>query len=249
MTDHSTSPRPEQGPNHSASLDLREQLVNDGTTGTITEVSLPEANITRLRGILSDVDPKLLRAPANNNINSNDPITVYQNVIMPMLVRHKVLAKAEVRMSGSGLHLILRFGEPIEFQTENERKFWASLVKVVQRLLPTDPDVSGITAMTRPVGSINSKNGKMVTLITPGAPVTKDEMLELFRTVKAAPVKTVASILLGSEKVTPCPICKKEGTSLAAMDRFAKCYGSCGSVKLSQIYDVFLAPPPKAKGC
>ena len=159
-----------------------------------------------------------------------------------------MLARAQVRVSGTGVHAIICLATPIMFRSEAERQRWAATVKVVQRLLPTDPDVTCITAMTRPVGSVNGKNGRRVCVLAEGKPVTAKEMLVLFKQVQAAPVRTVMQILLGAEQVSPCPICKKEGTTLSAPDRVPRCYGACGRVTLSQLYDLFLRPRPERKG-
>jgi len=231
------------GPN----VDLREQLVNDGTIGPITAVSLPEAVITRLRGIMLDIDPRILAVQLIGKVANQHPTRFYENVLGQWLQRHPVLTKAQVRCSGTGLHVLLLLDTPIEIATETERQRWALIVKIIQRCLPSDPDAPGITAMTRPIGSINGKNGSKVTMIAPGQPVTAAELLALFMEMHGTPVRTVTRILFGQDRITPCPICHKEGTSLGVLDRSAKCYGACGTVKLSQIFDLFYAPRAKAR--
>ena len=47
---------------------------------------------------------------------------------------------------------------------------WAAAVKIVQCVLPTDPDCPGITALTRPVGSVNGKNGAAVRVLKTMSP-------------------------------------------------------------------------------
>lgn len=228
-------------------VDLREQLANEGAVGLITDVPLPEANITQLNGIMLDIDPKLYDGRVARKETKADPARFYKKIVRPMLERHPVLAKAQVRASGTGLHVILWFTSPVVFRGEPQRLLWAAVVKVVQRALPSDPDAPGITALTRPVGSINGKNGMPVTMLTKGEPVTPEEAMSLFNEIRVAPVKTIMRILLGEERISLCPICEKPGTSLDAMDRSAKCYGSCGKVTLSQIYDLFLCPRPAGK--
>jgi hypothetical protein len=51
-------------------------------------------------------------------------------------------------------------------------------------------------------------------------------------------------VLLGAERIRPCPVCRAEGTTLSAADLVGFCYGSCGKVKLAQLYNLFLAPRP-----
>ena len=222
-------------------VDLREQLVNGGAVGPITEVSLPEPMITSLRGILLDFDPSLYRKAVA------DPKLFCGDLVERWLSRHPVFQKAEVRSSGRGLHVLLLFDRPVEFATQGERQLWAAVVKVIQRLLPTDPGCPGITALTRPVGSVNSKNGKQVRLLKEGRPVDPQEVLALFEEVKAAPFRTVASLLFGGERVSPCPLCQAEGSALVALDHSGKCYG-CGQVRIGQLFDVFLKPRAKKGG-
>ena len=229
-------------------VDLREQLVNEGKIGPISHVSLPMEMITRLRGIMFDVDPKQFCDEIADEALRSNPAVFYEQIIRPMSMRNHVLAKAQVRLSGSGLHVLLLLHSPIVFHNEEERAHWARVIKVVQRLLPSDPDAPGITAMTRPVGSTNRKNGATVSILAPGEPVSAAEVLDLYEATKQAPVKKIMQVLLGSERVSPCPICGGKDSALAGLDRIATCYGSCGKVKLSRIYDVFLAPRPTRKG-
>lgn len=230
-----------------SNVDLREQLANDAQTGPIERVSLPEAMITRLNGILLDIDPGYFRPTIFGHDRPRDVETLYEKFIAPMLARHEVLAGAEVRHSGTGLHVVIRFAEPVKFESGAERERWAGIVRVVQRLLPTDPGAPGITAMTRPLESVNSKNGERVRELREPTPVSPQQVWELYEQVRARPLRTIASILFGAERVTPCPVCRKPDTSLAAMDRAGRCYGSCGKVKLGQLYDVFLGTPAKRK--
>jgi hypothetical protein len=227
--------------------DQREQLVNDGTIGSIEETSLPVPRITLLRGILLDIDPRLFKVCGLTRAQRSNPVQFYETLIRPMLQRNPVLSKAEVRMSGRGLHVIVRLTSPIEFETESQRAWWSLAVKCIQRLLPSDPDVPGITAMTRPIGSINGKNGRKVVLLKNAEPVSVAEVQKLVSDLCDSPMRTVVGVLFGAERVTPCPICRGDESSLIAFDRFAKCYG-CGTIKLEQLYDIFLADRPKRKG-
>lgn len=231
----------------SNSVDAREQLCNGGATGPIKRVSLPLEMITSLRGILLDFDPKRFRkrlVPAEVRASR---VKFYKRVIRGMLARHAVLNKAEVRSSGRGLHAILWFNEPVEFTTDADRQRWAAIVKVVQKLLPTDPDCPGITALTRPIGSVNSKNGGAVKTMHEGEPVTAEEVMDLFNQARSSPFRTVAKILFGDDHIKPCPVCGGDGTKLDALDFVGQCYGSCGKVRVGQLFDVFLRPRPSRK--
>src|SRR3954454_4892677 len=84
-----------------AKVDRREQLVNDGEVGEIAEVSIPEDMITSLRGIMLDLDPKLLGRKIVPNEIRDKPKKFCDQVVSPWLGRHPVLKKAEVRNSGT----------------------------------------------------------------------------------------------------------------------------------------------------
>ena len=228
--------------------DLRKQLVNGGKVGVIERVSLPEDMITSLRGIMLDIDPGLFRRALVPDKVRNDSERFYKTIVQPWLRRHPVLSSAEVRATGRGLHVIINLSTPIELETEGQRQYWSGVVKTLQKLLPTDPDCPGITALTRALGSVNSKNGIEVCSLEMGQPVTQDEVLALFDQVRTSPFRTIAKILFGAEQITPCPVCGGEGSRLDALDHVGKCYGGCGKVRLGQLFDVFLKPRPKQEG-
>jgi hypothetical protein len=221
--------------------DLREQLYNDCRRGTFAEVQLPRERITRLHAIMMDLDPKLLRAGNGLVEPDADPATFHQR-IRPVLDRHRLAAHAEVRVSGTGLHLLLWLDPPVELRTGEDQERWANMVKAVQRTLPVDPDMPGITALTRPVGSFNSKNYATVRTLAPGRTVQPAAVEEFVRRLGNAPFRTVASVLLGADRVTPCPVCQKKGKRLDVLERRGKCYGSCGPVHLHQLVDVVYQP-------
>ena len=78
---------------------------------------------------------------------------------------------AEIRLSGTGLHGIIWLAPPVELTSAAEQKKWANLVRAVQCSLPVDPNAPGITALTRAIGSTNSKNGSVVKVLEPGEPI------------------------------------------------------------------------------
>jgi hypothetical protein len=140
------------------------------------------------------------------------------------------------------MHVLIWFAEPLVFATDGQRRRWAGIVQAVQAVLPIDPDQPGITALTRPLGSVNGKNGATVTRLKEGKPVPAERVEDLFDRLRRAPFRTVMRVLLGTERVAPCPVCRADGTSLAAMDYAGRCYGACGTVKLGRLYEVFLVP-------
>lgn len=227
--------------NDTATVDLREQLFNGGLFGSIKTVQLSTERIMQVRGVLYDIDPRMLLQSSILPEVPTDPKEFYIVVAEPWISRHDVLRKAEIRSSGRGLHAILWFDAPVILETEGEQDRWAGIIQAVQAALPTDPDAPGITALTRPIGSLNGKNGAQVELLYAGEPVSADEVLSLYQDMCNAPFRTVMRILTGSDRLTPCPLCKKENSTLAALNQKGSCYSGCGSVKLERLYDLVLA--------
>jgi hypothetical protein len=213
--------------------------------------------------VVFDIDPNLFRNDAKLFALDSKPKRFYEKTLALWLSREPALACAEVRDSGRGLHVILWFDEPVVFQTEadrqrwdgivqvlqgalpvdpDDRQRWDGIVQVLQGALPVDPDQPGITGLTRPVGSINGKTGRPVELLEPGTPVPIAEVLGLHGRMARAPFRTVMTILLGADRVSPCPVCGVEGSSLSALDREGRCYGSCSKLELADLYDLVLAP-------
>ncbi len=230
-------------------IDLREQLWNEGLTGPAGSIQVPTERITRLRGILLDLDPGKLIAKNPWFPPADDPLQFLAN-IKPILQRHPLARHAEIRLSGTGLHGILRLDPPVELTSAAEQKWWASVVKAVQCSLPVDPNAPGITALTRPVGSINSRNGAVVKVLESGEPIDPPRVIEFVGGLARAPFRTVAMILMGSEHHQPCPICRRDGTHLDVLDRAGKCYGHCGNVTLARVLDTIYRPvePAQAAG-
>ena len=199
----------------SQQVDWRESLSNGREVGLIHDVSLCLERITRLHGIMIDLDPKFLE-PGNSLFPpADDPLEFFRK-IEAVLGRHPLLKDAEVRSSGSGLHVLLWLSSPVEMHSEGEQHFWDAIVKAVQASLPSDPNAPGITAMTRPIGSINSKNGSVVKTIRPGKSIDQGRVIEYVNQLAAAPFRGIAQVLLGSDRVEPCPVCKAAGSRFAA---------------------------------
>ena len=230
-----------------ANIDLREQLANAGETGPITYVSTPEDLITRLRGVMIDIDPKYLAPHVIPDGPEPAGIRMYHHTVAAWLDRHPVLKKSEVRFSGTGLHVLLRLREPIEFTNTNERKRWAAIVRVIQRILPGDPHAPGITALTRPVGSVNGKSGLEVRRLRVGEPVTSAELLTLHSEIRDRPFATIAGILIDRKALTPCPICRTPGSTLSILDRCGRCYATCGTVGFAHLFASFVASAEESR--
>jgi hypothetical protein len=165
------------------------------------------------------------------------PKKFYKAIVSNWLRRNPVLNRAEVRKSGTGLHIILWLDSPVEFQNEGERRRWSAMVRGIQRILPTDPNCPGITALTRPIGSVNSKNKAAVCEVRKGEPIPAEDIIKLFEQIRLSPFRTIAEILYGTDRVTPCPNCGHEDSRLDVLDHIGLCYGNCGKVRIGQLLD------------
>jgi hypothetical protein len=224
-----------------ASVDWREALYNDRPIGPVGHIQVPAERITRLHGIVLDLDPRLY-LPGNVLFPpDDDPCAFYEN-IRPVLERHPLARHAEVRKTGTGLHLIVCLEPAVELTTAADQERWGAAVRTVQCTLPTDPDALGITTLTRPLGSINSKNGAAVELLRAGTPVTPEEVEQFLGRLEEAPFREVALPLLGATRMSPCPVCDRAGTRLDVLDFVGKCYGGCSKVTVADLYDrVFIS--------
>jgi hypothetical protein len=81
---------------------------------------------------------------------------------------------------------------------------WDALVRAAQLTLPVDLSAPGITALTRAVGSINSKNGVAVKVLRPGKAVDGKAVEEFVARVTRAPFKEVVTVLFGEQRISPC---------------------------------------------
>lgn len=221
--------------------DLREQMFNEGLIGPIKEVQVSAARITQVRGLMFDLDPGLLQSDGSLGKIPDSPAEFYGKVIKPMLARNPVLDKAEVRNSGSGLHVILRFHEPYQCDTDAAREDISRVAEVVMCLLPIDPLQPGITALTRPIGSVNGKNGAIVKPLAPGEPITYAEVRTLAVQFVASPLSMICEVLFGSDRISPCPVCRHPGSTLVVVPHCGTCY-ACGKVTITHLWSELYQP-------
>jgi hypothetical protein len=217
-------------------IDWRQQLFNKEACGPIQQVSLAEDRIVELKGILLDVDQRLLKAGPLLPEVPIDPVQFYERVLSPLLNHNDVLRRAEVRNSGQGLHVILRPASPIVLNAERDRRKWKAS-------LPTDPRAPAIHALTRPIGSLNSKSNSAVTQLAAGEQLPVTEIEAFAHAMRNKPFASVLKNLTGSDHMRPCPICRGDDSDLSALDKVGRCYKKCGTVKLAQLYDCMFAPP------
>ncbi len=224
-------------------LDVREQTYNDGLSGQIERVSTAVALIVRVRSPMLDLDPKYLAPKLYAGEGGTAADRLYTQTVRDWLDRHPLLRHAEVRHSGTGLHVLQHVEPAVEFGTTADRDRWAAVVRAVQGTLPCDPNAPGLNAHTRPLGSINSKSGLPVTRLRTGVPVSPKAVLDFVEDLRRRPFATVACILFGSSRVSPCPVCQSPGSSMGAMANEGRCYGQCGKVNLARLYGTVMAAP------
>ena len=238
-----------RGPKPGAA-DQREALFNGGAVGTFREVMVQRHEVTLLRGILIEIDGECLRVGNVLEEMPTDGHELYERYVRGWLDNHPLLRKAEVRFSGRWLHCILRFATPVEIKSDRRRELWDAVVRAVQRSLPSDPAAPSLLAMTRPLGSSNSKTGRQVELIKAGEPVSEQEVLHFAEDLTRRGFATVTQILFGTTTVSPCPICRKEDSTLHASAPLYRtrdpnitgrgsCY-HCGKIALATLVDLVL---------
>lgn len=230
--------------------DQREPLFNSGAVGTFKEVMVRHHEVTLLRGILIEIDGECLRVGKVIESMPADGFELYERHVSGWLDNHPILRKAEVRFSGRWLHCILRFDTPVELKSDRQRDLWDAVVVAVQRALPSDPEAPSLLAMTRPIGSINSKTGRQVELIKPGESVTEQEVFYFIDDLSQRGFATAMQILFGSTTVSPCPFCLEEDSTLSGTaPRYrtsdpriinrGSCY-YCGKVALNDLISLVL---------
>lgn len=226
--------------------DRREQTFNQGHCGPIGLISTAVDAVGQIRTVMLDIDLKLFNPDGPFSPEGLTPLEFYARYVAVWLDNHPVLRKAEVRFTGGGFHVLLNLLEPIRLDTDDRRKRWKGIVQVVQMALPTDPQQPGINAMTRPVGSVNSKNGEIVTLFREGEPVTEPEIVSMFDEMRRQPFLTLMKIWFGTDKLSPCPICREEGSYLESEEaKKGRCYGPCGQVTIGKLYTAVLVGKTK----
>ena len=234
----------------SGAADQREALFNSGAIGTFKEVMVQRHGVTLIRGILIEIDGECLRVGKVIDKMPADGFELYERYVRGWLENHPLLSKAEVRFSGRWLHCILRFATPVEIKSDRRRELWDAVVRAVQRSLPSDPAAPSLLAMTRPVGSSNSKTSRQVELIKAGEPVSEQEVLHFAEDLTRRGFATVTQILFGTTTVSPCPICRKEDSTLHAAAPLYRtrdpnitgrgsCY-HCGKIALATLVDLVL---------
>ena len=211
--------------------DTREATFNGGDQGPAYAISKPVDQVSCINCFMIDLDCGILDPAVVGEAATQSADDLYEKFVRYWLDRDLVLAKAEVRNTGHGLHILLRLDEPIICAGDDARR-WDKIARGLRNAMPGDPNLNGIIAMTRPVGAMNSKYepARTVTQLRAGQPVSREEILDLGNRVATAPARLWMQVLHGGERVSPCPLCGDEKNSLGVAGSWqVQCYG-CGRV-------------------
>jgi hypothetical protein len=210
-------------------LSEREATFNGRERGPAHAIARPVEEIAAINGFMIDVDLKLLDPDVLGESALNSAKQLYAQHVRHWLDRDKVLSKAEVRDTGGGVHALLWLDEPVVCAAGQQRQ-WDAVARGLHDALPGDPKLGGIIAMTRPVGALNLKYDppREVRLLREGKPVSQKEVLDLVDCLATAPARLWMNLVTGADRVSPCPLCRGEGTSLGIAGRWrVQCY-ECG---------------------
>jgi len=224
-------------------LSEREAPFNGGERGPAHAIAKPIEGIAAIRGFMIDLDLKLLDPKVIGDEAAGSAEVFYEQHVRHWLDRDPVLKKAEVRDTGGGLHVLLQLDEPV-IVAPGQQRAWDGVARGLHGVLPGDPNLSGIIAMTRPVGALNTKYDppRQVRLLREGQPVTQREVLDLVERMTRAPARVWMNVLHGGERATPCPLCRGEATSLGVAGNWqVQCY-DCGRKDAAALVYRFYTP-------
>ncbi len=223
--------------------DVRESLVNDCRQGTKYEIATKVDHVSAIHAFMADLDCSILNPAVVGEECVRSPVALYEQHVQHWLDRDPVLAKAEVRDTGGGVHVLLRLDTPI-ICTGNDARGWDKIARGLRNTLPGDPKLNGIIAMTRPVGAANTKYApaKTVSLLRSGTPVERDEILDLCQRAATAPASLWMRTFHGGERVSPCPLCGQAETTLGVAGNWqVQCY-KCDRVSAAALVYRFYSP-------
>ena len=219
-------------------VDLREAPYNDRATGTFTAVQLPREAVTRLHGLVVDFDGNVLKP--NPWFPPVATPEAFHAAIAPVIQRHPVLRFAEIRNTGRGLHAIVWFDQAVELHTAADQNRWTGIHRVLKASVPSDPAAPSLIAVTRPLGSINSKTGATVKSLKQGTPISATVLLDWVEEVRKRPFESLGLVLFGDRRVIPCPFCRGEGSHFEIGEVAGFCYGKCRNISLKRFFEPFM---------
>jgi len=223
--------------------DEREATYNGRKRGPATAIATPVDQVAAINGFMIDLDLKILASEVIGDEAAGSAEAFYKQHVAAWLDRDPVLKKAEVRDTGGGLHILLLLDEPV-IVVPGQQRAWDGVARGLHGVLPGDPNLSGIIAMTRPVGALNTKYDppREVRLLREGQPVTQREILDLLERTATTPARVWMNVLHGGERASPCPLCRGEGTSLGVAGGWqVQCY-DCGRRDAAALIYRFYTP-------
>jgi hypothetical protein len=196
-------------------LDHRELLCNDRAIGPAPQIAVPVDQVASLHAFMIDIDLSILNRDTLGDAALSSTDDFHETHLARWLCRDPVLTKAEVRDSGHGVHVLLWLDEPIVC-VAGMQGAWDAVARGLRNALPGDPNLNGITAMTRPVGAVNTKSDppRIVRVLRPGQPVSKADIIDLSRRIADHPARFWMQVLHGRDRIAPCPFCRKSNSSL-----------------------------------
>ena len=220
---------PPRKDNRHAVSDTRESLCNERATGPASRIALPVNQVASIHGFMIDIDLSHL---AHDTLGGESLASVdafYASHLGLWLDRDPVLAKAEVRDTGHGVHVLLWLDKPVVC-SDGDQQTWNGIVGGLRTVLPGDPKVNGINAMTRPVGAENTKSDPVMVVrqLRAGQPVTRAEILDLVTRATRSPAELWMRVFHGGDSVSPCPLCLDANSTLRIAGNWqCQCY-ECG---------------------
>ena len=223
--------------------DERESLVNGRECGPANQIATKVEEVASIHAFMSDLDCKILDPAIVGEECVRSPAALYKQHVRHWLDRDPVLAKAQVRDSGHGLHVLLMLDEPIICAGDDARH-WDKIARGLRNVLPGDPSLNGIVAMTRPVGARNTKVDppRKVRVLRKGEPITRAEILDLNQRLANAPARLWMRLFFGGERASPCPLCGATTHTLGVVGNWqVQCY-ECGRVDAAAMVYLFYSP-------
>jgi hypothetical protein len=237
---HTATPQCNDGSRAQGEDDERESLVNDRRRGPANQITPKVQEVASIHAFMIDLDCGILDPTIVGQECVDSPARLYSDHVQHWLDRDPVLRKAEVRDSGHGLHVLLWLDEPI-ICTGREAVDWHEVAKGIRNVLPGDPSLNGIIALTRPIGALNTKREpKTVQMLRAGESITQAEILDLNRRVTHQSSRLWMTLFFGGERVSPCPLCGKGSLGVAGYWQ-CRCY-QCGRVDAASIIYRFYSP-------
>lgn len=220
--------------------DERETLCNVPRTGSASQIQYSAQEIDSIRGVMVDLDPAYLGQRHPGATAREDLNQLWTNHIRPGLAALGLADHCEARISGTGLHLLFWLDLPVQIEQPRDITLWDARIRVLQTMLLGDPQAPSITALTRPVGSINSKRGILVTQLQTGTPITADALSDIIDGFRERPAAALLLYAFGTENVEPCPFCAGAETTCRGLSNGTNSYGCCGQRRLKDVWKLLM---------